>query len=189
MSWRLLIFTILVFAGVATALGLQAGDYLIGRVPVQANIPNVTELDPPAEYDEQGRLIIPQPMQPLLDGTQGLATATPDVDWKIKESYLDEAVKNEESSAMYAEENLRLSGVVTQGSTGATKNLQPIQRQRPTQGDAGGNNLSWVDTFNQEMAQCRTLGFNDRPSCISRVRQQYCGANNAWGRVTDCPAR
>ncbi len=38
MSWRLLIFTIIVFAGVATALGLQAGDYLIGRVPVQANI-------------------------------------------------------------------------------------------------------------------------------------------------------
>ena len=62
MSWRLLIFTIIVFAGVATALGLQAGDYLIGRVPVQANIPNVTELDPPAEYDDQGRLIIPQPM-------------------------------------------------------------------------------------------------------------------------------
>ncbi len=191
MSWRLLIFTILVFAAVATALGLQAGDYLIGRVPVQANIPNVTELDPPAEYDEQGQLIIPQPMQPLLDGTQGLASAKPDIDWKIQESNLEEALKNEEDSAMYAEENLRLSGVVTQGSTGNTLNLQPLRRQQSTQGSggSGGDNLSWVGAFNQAMTQCRALGFNERPSCISRVRNQYCGANNAWGRVADCPAR
>ena len=191
MSWRLLIFTILVFAAVATALGLQAGDYLIGRVPVQANIPNVTELDPPAEYDEQGQLIIPQPMQPLLDGTQGLASAKPDIDWKIQESNLEEALKNEEDSAMYAEENLRLSGVVTQGSTGNTLNLQPLRRQQPTQGSggSGGDNLSWVGAFNQAMTQYCALGFNERPSCISRVRNQYCCAINAWVRFADCPAR
>jgi hypothetical protein len=128
-------------------------------------------------------------MQPLLDGTQGLASASPAIDWEIKESYLDEALKNEEGSAMYAEENLRLSGVVTQGSTGGSQNFQPLQRQRPTQGSSGGDNLAWVGAFNQAMAQCRALGFNDRPSCISRVRNQYCGANNAWGRVADCPSR
>ena len=194
MSWRLLIFTILVFAGVATALGLQAGDYLIGRVPVQANIPNVTELDPPAEYDEQGQLIIPQPMQPLLDGTQGLASNAPNIDWQIKESNLDDALKNEEGSAMYDEENLRLSGVVTQGSTGTSLNLKPLRPLRSNQGASGSagtgsDNLSWVGAFNQAMAQCRALGFNERPSCINRVRNQYCGANNAWGRVADCPAR
>lgn len=189
MSWRLLIFTIIMFAGVATALGLQAGDYLIERVPVQTDIPNVTELDPPAEFDDQGKPITPQPMQPLLDGTQGLATTKPDVNWKISESSLDVALKNEKDSAMYGEENQRLSGVVTQGSTGGAQSFQPIQRQRPAQGGSGSNNSAWVGAFNQAMAQCRALNFNERPSCISRVRNQYCGANNAWGRVTDCPAR
>lgn len=189
MSWRLLIFTIIVFAGVATALGLQAGDYLVERVPVQANIPNVTELDPPVEYDDQGQLIVPQPMQPLLDGSQGLASANPEVDWAVKEASLGDTIKNEERSAMYAEENLRLSGAVTQGSTGETKNFQPIRRGNSSQGGSAGGNLSWVGTFNQAMTQCRALSFNDRPSCVSRVRNQYCGANNAWGRVADCPAR
>lgn len=187
MSWRLLIFTVIVFAGIATALGLQAGDYLIERVPVQANIPNVTELDPPAEYDAQGKLITPQPMQPLLDGTQGLASTKPDVDWQVKQSSLTDTIKNEESSAMYAEENQRLSGVVTQGTTGGGQTFQPIRRQAPAQSDGG--NLAWVGAFNQAMAQCRTLGFNDRPACINRVRNQYCAPNNAWGRVADCPAR
>ena len=96
MSWRLFIFTVIVLAGIATALGLQAGDYLTDRVPVQANIPNVTELDPPAEYDAQGNLLIPQPMQPLLDGTQGLAAAKPEVDWKVKQDSLATTLKNEE---------------------------------------------------------------------------------------------
>lgn len=189
MSWRLLIFTIIIFAGIATALGLQAGDYLIQRVPVQANIPNISELDPPAEYDAQGKLIIPQPMQPLLDGTQGLASAKPEVDWKVKEGSLSDTIKNEEGSAMYAEENQRLSGVVTQGTTGGAQNFQPIRRQNPTPNTGGGGNLSWVGPFNQAMARCRTLSFNDRPACINRVRNQYCGPNNAWGRVADCPAR
>ncbi|NLJ51044.1 MAG: hypothetical protein GX342_02695 [Alcaligenaceae bacterium] len=189
MSWRLLIFTVIVFAGVATALGLQAGDYLIERVPVQANIPNVTELDPPAEYDEQGRLIIPQPMQPLLDGTQGLALADPGIDWSIQAESIDDTLKNTEGSAMLSEENIRLSGVVTQGTTGGSQTFQPLQRQRSNQGSAGSDNLAWVGAFNQAMTQCRSLGFNERPSCISRVRNQYCGANNAWGRVADCPAR
>ncbi|WP_432785922.1 hypothetical protein AAEX37_00048 [Oligella sp. MSHR50489EDL] len=188
MSWRLLIFTVIVFAGIATALGLQAGDYLIERVPVQANIPNVTELDPPAEYDALGHLITPQPMQPLLDGTQGLASDKPNVDWKVKKESLDVTLKNEEKSAMYAEENQRLSGVITQGSTSSNQTFQPIRRQETTQGNAG-DNQAWVGAFNQAMAQCRTMGFNERPGCISRVRNQYCGGNNAWGKVPDCPAR
>ena len=192
MSWRFLIFTIIVFAGIATALGLQAGDFLTQRVPVQANIPNVTELDPPASYDAQGKLLIPQPMQPLLDGTQGLAAAKPDVEWKVKAGSLSDTIKNQEQSAMNAEENQRLSGVVTQGTTGTpSKTFQPIRRQNttPSANTGGSNNLGWVPAFNQAMARCRTLGFNDRPACISRVRNQYCGANNAWGRVADCPAR
>lgn len=189
MSWRLLLFTIIVFAGVATALGLQMGDYLVERVPSQANIPNVTELDPPVEYDEAGNVIIPQPMQPLLDGTQGLAAAKPDVDWSINPESLKDSIENEGSSAMYVEENIRLSGVVTQGTTGGgSRNFQPLQRSRSA-GGADNANLAWVGAFNQAMAQCRGLGFNERPACITRVRNQYCGANNAWGRVADCPAR
>lgn len=188
MSWRLLIFTVIVLAGIATALGLQAGDYLTDRVPVQANIPNVTELDPPAEYDAQGNLLIPQPMQPLLDGSQGLAAAKPEVDWKVKQDSLATTLKNEEKSAMYAEENQRLSGVVTQGTTGGSQSFQPIRRQDTAAVNSGGDQ-AWVASFNRAMAHCRTLGFEERPACISRIRNQYCGPNRAWGKVADCPAR
>lgn len=195
MSWRLLTFTLLLFAGVATALGLQAGNYLIERVPQQANIPNVAELDPPVEYDALGNIIIPQPMQPLLDGGQGLPEDDLMVAWQIDPDSLEETVDNEEHSAMYAEENRQLSGVVTQGSTAVSSQVfRPIQNQptfRPSPAPQGGSGAepAWVMEFNSAMARCRTLGFNERPACIARTRQQYCGAYNAWGRVADCPAQ
>lgn len=197
MSWRLLLFTLLVFAGLSTVGGLYAGDWLIKHAPVQANLPDITETDPPPPIDEQGRPMVRRPQQPLMNGNQGFPERAVNVDWSVKATNLSEA-KTASSSALLAENSTGLgaakpinSGNVTIGSTGQAANMRPIGQNTPVtpqtnRGSAGG---AWEGAFNRELAACRQMGFFERANCVANVREHYCGSNRAWGQVRDCPAR
>ena len=52
---------------------------------------------------------------------------------------------------------------------------------------AGGGN--WLQSLQQELAQCAHQGFFDRQTCAWNARNRYCGPNQAWGRVAECPQR
>lgn len=51
------------------------------------------------------------------------------------------------------------------------------------------NPHAWVDNLKTELARCATLGFFERPDCAWAARKQYCGPNQGWGAVKECPAQ
>ncbi|MFY3311093.1 hypothetical protein [Achromobacter ruhlandii] len=51
------------------------------------------------------------------------------------------------------------------------------------------NPHAWVDNLKAELARCATLGFFERPDCAWAARKQYCGPNQGWGAVKECPAQ
>ena len=51
------------------------------------------------------------------------------------------------------------------------------------------NPHAWVDSLKAELARCATLGFFERPDCAWAARKQYCGPNQGWGAVKECPAQ
>ncbi|CAB3738552.1 hypothetical protein LMG3458_05528 [Achromobacter deleyi] len=49
------------------------------------------------------------------------------------------------------------------------------------------NPHAWVDNLKAELARCATLGFFERPDCAWAARKQFCGANQGWGAIKECP--
>ncbi len=185
MSWRLLFLSLLIVAGAATWGGLQAGDWLIEHAPVSANVPNVTASDPNPMVDAQGRPVEPQPQQPLMSGAQGVPSQPEPVQWHVDAAKGEQAIEQ----AVTTNNSEITTGDATDTLDGADdQEMVPIRRtpRQPRAAATGGN---WEPAFRQAMSECRALGFFDRPACLSRVRNQYCGANNAWGNVSDCPSR
>lgn len=187
MSWRLLFFTLLVLAGVATVGGLYAGDWLIAHAPTQANLPNISENDPAPMVDANGLPVLRQPPQPLMSGKMGIPDTEVNVDWTVKAENLTEA-KSASVSSSAAE---FVSGEASQAEFSSTvAQTRPIGSGSTVVSPAPMNNAGgWEAVFHREMEACRQLGFFDRASCVGATRERYCGAHNAWGRVRDCPAR
>lgn len=183
MSWRLLFFTLLVLAGIATVGGLYAGDWLIDHAPKQANLPNVDENDPAPKVDANGIPVLNQPPQPLMSGQMGIAESFPPVDWSVKESNL----MNGKTTSSGGDPVKSTETVIDAGAVSQNISTRPIGNSHAI--TAGNGGFAWEGAFQTEMASCRRLGFSERPACISSVRAKYCGANNAWGKVNDCPAR
>lgn len=199
MSWRLLLFTLLVFAGLSTVGGLYAGDWLIKHAPVQANLPDITEADPPPPVDAQGRPMVRRPQQPLMNGNQGFPERETSIDWAVKAENLSSAKTASSSASLSTGANSTGVGAakpitsnVTQGSTAPTGNMRPIGQGAvitPQRNSGGGGGGSWQAAFHRELAACRQMGFFERADCVANTRQRYCAPNNAWGVVRDCPAR
>jgi hypothetical protein len=62
----------------------------------------------------------------------------------------------------------------------------PAPQQQATPG-AGAK--GWEDSLKRELAQCASAGFFQRPTCSWNARNKYCGPNQAWGTIADCPRR
>lgn len=187
MSWRLLFFTLLVLAGVATVGGLYTGDWLIEHAPRQANLPNISENDPMPVVGADGTPQLRQPPQPLMNGKLGIPEQEVNVNWQVKEDNLSQAktASTAASPAASAPRTNATNSVSSGGSTSQTIKTRPIGAANTASGGGGG----WEPAFRREIAACRQLGFFERASCVGDVRERYCGANKAWGKVNDCPAR
>lgn len=184
MSWRFLFISLLIFAGLATWAGIQAGEWLIAHTPTTANIPNVSEFDPPPQVDQFGRPVLRQPQQPLMSGAQGVPEKPTAIDWAI-----DPSQKSDILTASSSQYNPNVTIGTASGSINAAPiQATPITRPATIPGTSGGG-YAWEPAFHRAVAHCRTLGFFERPTCLGKVREQYCGAYNAWGKVKDCPER
>lgn len=200
MSWRLLFFTLLVLAGIATMGGLYAGDWLIAHAPTQANLPNVIENDPSPTVDANGLPVLRQPPQPLMSGKMGVPDTEVHVDWTVKEDNLTDA---KTASVASSTDDFGSGSLAQPGSSSTIVKTRPIGSDgsvngnvvpapAPVLGPPPGSSSrggGWEPAFHREMAACRQLGLFERASCVGDTRQRYCGANNAWGQVKDCPAR
>jgi hypothetical protein len=61
----------------------------------------------------------------------------------------------------------------------------PAPQQQATPG-AGAK--GWQDSLRRELTQCASAGFFQRPTCSWNARNKYCGPNQAWGTIAECPA-
>jgi len=60
----------------------------------------------------------------------------------------------------------------------------------PARSAAAANNAGgWQDSLRRELAQCAKRGFFDRPTCSWNARNRYCGPNQAWGTIPQCPRK
>ena len=106
-------------------------------------------------------------------------------------SSLPGADENDALDSMAPTPGLPASGGVIMASpsfgTGSfVQNSQmPVVRSPPA---VGGDN-SWQKKLQQALAQCAQQGFFERPTCAWNARNRYCGPNQAWGRIAECPQR
>lgn len=195
MSWRLLFFTLLVLAGVATVGGLYTGDWLIEHAPKQANLPDFDKHELSQKVGADGKPILNQPPQPLMNGKLGIPEPLGHVDWRVKAENLSNL--KSASSASISETNPSIfsedasthitTNISIAESSSQTIKTRPINSTHTSQPSLGS--ASWEPAFHNELASCRQLGFGERADCVRNVRNHYCGGNNAWGQVSDCPMR
>jgi hypothetical protein len=207
MSWRLIFVVLLLAAGASAWGGLQLGDWLIAHGPaqIQAPAPTQPELTSTPVLDANGKPFIASAPQPLPDGSLGVPQLAPPVDWQIQpESLLSEnrpiplattTISMDEAIAL-AQRQLDGGGSASGiGSVGPNViqpidvTAQPTTKPAATNAPAAPTSGKWQAEFQAELKVCESLGFFSRPSCAWAARNKYCEAHQAWGKVSDCPAK
>lgn len=188
MSWRLLFFTLLLLAGAATLAGLQAGEWLVAHAPTQANLKNLSEEDPSPVLGPDGIPVMKEPPQPLMNGLIGIPEKNYSINWKIKkstEAQMLSQLKNDPLAPLI-DPNSPNSIYANQSASNAKGNFPAPIHNPVSVPVAPSNSNNWEASFHAELAECRKKGFGERGECVRRVRNNYCSANNAWGKVRDC---
>lgn len=72
-----------------------------------------------------------------------------------------------------------------QANAGSGSENSSIQQAAPTRPAP----QTWQQALKNDLNQCASLGFFQRPTCVQNARNRYCAPNNAWGKTADCPAR
>lgn len=76
------------------------------------------------------------------------------------------------------------------GSRPATPSAGNATRTASAPGASAAQSASgWQQTLRREIELCNNLGFFQRPSCVQNARNKFCGINDGWGNVPECPAR
>lgn len=213
MSWRIIFAILIVAIGASAWGGLRLGDWLVAHGPVAPVIPAHPELSSVPVLDADGRPYTAQPPQPLVNGQLGVPQQPDQIAWQIPEASLDETKSNPtidlatttismDEAIMIAEMNenpQRLQGIADisglglgDGAFGNASNapLQPIEvAPPPPPPPPTSNNRAWQASLRQDLQACSAQSFFSRPSCAWAARKKYCEPNNAWGRVSDCPAK
>lgn len=192
MSWRALILFLLLAVVASWQGGRQLGLWLIDQAPESIASASSAKDDRSLVLDADGKPLAPQPPQPRIDGTLGVPKEMEPVEWSIapiiasredansfeKEDEDDEDDEEERDSSADAE-NVRTVDVRPPASSSTSS--VPTPRPMPLS--------SWQDNLKKELAQCNSVGFFRRPSCIDAAQNKFCGPNNAWGKVAACPDR
>ena len=214
MSWRIL-FLILLVAGIAAWQGgMHLGTWLVAQAPL--SVTSAPSTGPSALLDADGKPLAPPPPQPRIDGTLGVPREMAPIEWAIEAviaSYEDanssgkksdddddDEDENKEKSSERRDYEASAAGrglpagardiaTIDLGLPGVTSGSKP----QPTPPGNTGSIASpvggaWQQALKKELEQCAKQGFFQRPSCIQNARNRHCAPNNAWGRVSDCPA-
>jgi hypothetical protein len=212
MSWRVL-FLILLVAGIAAWQGgMRLGTWLVEQAPL--SIASAPSSDTTEVLDADGKPLAPQPPQPRIDGTLGVPREMAPIEWTVeaviasyedanssgKKSDDDDDDEDKEKSSERRDYEASAAGrglptgprdvaTVDLGLPGVGPGAKP-QPQAPARATSipaplGG---AWQQALKKDLEQCSKQGFFQRPSCIQNARNKYCAPNNAWGKVSDCPA-
>jgi len=214
MSWRVLLFTLLLAAGAAAFGGMQLGDWLVAHAPVVAPPPNPAGSDSDTVVlDADGKPYLAQPPQPLVNGALGVPEALPPVAWDGSRVSLLIVNTNPDvwvSANRLSSDELRHLAQAGAKLPDGPADVVPADMPTPGQGSrltptqappmptpsvvsatppGRGRGGNWQEALRSELAQCAKLGFFDRPSCAWGARNRHCEPNQAWGAIPECPRR
>ena len=215
MSWRIL-FLVLIVAGIAAWQGgIHLGTWLVAQAPL--SVASTPSTSPSALLDANGKPLAPPPPQPRIDGTLGVPREMAPIEWAIEAviaSYEDanshgknsddddddDDDENKEKSSERRDYEASAAGrglptgprdiaTIDLGLPGAGPGAKPQPTPSANTGSIpaplGG---AWQQALKKDLEQCAKQGFFQRPSCIQNARNKHCAPNNAWGKVSDCPA-
>lgn len=209
MSWRIL-FLVLIVAGIAAWQGgIHLGTWLVAQAPL--SVASAPSSGPSALLDANGKPLTPPPPQPRIDGTLGVPREMAPIEWAIEAviaSYEDanssgkksdddddnddDDDENREKSSERRDYEASAAG---RGLPTGPRDIATVDLGLP--GFAAGakpqptppvNTGTWQQALKKDLEQCAKQGFFQRPSCIQNARNKHCAPNNAWGKVSDCPA-
>ena len=217
MSWRFLIAILIVAAGASAWGGIQLGNWMISHAPPASSNATVNQGADESSLptlDANGLPYTAQPPQPLVNGTLGVPEKPSAQDWSTRPpSLFESADPNVQISRdsvtqdqAQAAANANNAALPTGASDVATLDLEqppavsqpPVTsggfNQTPLTAQAGGAPgqpaaANWQTALHDAIGQCSKLGFFQRPSCVWAARNKYCEPNNAWGSISDCPAK
>lgn len=169
--------------------------------------------------DADGKPYVPSPPQPLVSGRLAVPEDIEALNWEIDQdtNLLAErppiALATANQGFTTGNINRRavspsgLQGIAQINNSGSqrglsnnpnTNVLQPIDMDAPPpppSQEVQVNNLpvqknpNWQADFQRELAMCDSKSFLQTPSCKWDARNKYCGPNNAWGKVPNCPSK
>ena len=202
MSWRALILFLLLAVVASWQGGRHLGLWLVDQAPESIGSANTAADDRSAVLDADGKPLAPQPPQPRIDGTLGVPKEMEPVEWTITpviasradaNSYNKEGEEAEEDD----EENSERRDSERNDNSQDTEAIRTID-VRPSDASSAtarpgtppaSLGATWQESLKKELAQCSSVGFFKRPGCIQSAQSKYCGPNNAWGKIPDCPSR
>lgn len=207
MSWRVLIALIVLMLGAAGLAGVALGDWLAAKAPgvsdtTRANLP---QTDKTPVLDASGRPYVPEPPQPLIDGSQGVPKRVVTDQWEVKplslfDGFIDPMVVISRDGQSYTVSDMlsQAGRDLPQGPTDiqtidiASSNVATTTTNRSTDSvaqTAPAPVTSWQDELKKAIETCNKAGFFERPSCLDRARERFCTPNQAWGKTPMCPAK
>lgn len=206
MSWRLIFVVLLTVLGLSAWGGYALGNWLIEHGPVRVpSVATFEDFSPQPTLGADGKPFTAQPPQPLVNGRLGIPEAPESLDWQIKNSrdlFAENPPIALAKTTISMSEAIRITGRDKQ--EGRLQGLARLDRIQPIEADEpppppsqdvvetdptphqGGN---WQAELRRELNECKQLGFFKRPSCSWEARNKYCGPNNAWGQVSECPKK
>lgn len=189
--------------------GVGLGDWFAAQAPhasetTRANLPQANN---ELVLDASGRPFVPEPPQPLIDGSQGVPPKASGLAWEVQplslfDGFIDPMVIISRDGQSYTVGDMlsQAGRDLPQGpadiqtldvtsptvSSVTATEVIPAQSQsaQPTQPP-----LSWQDQLKNAVDTCQKGGFFSRPSCLERAREQFCTPNDAWGKHPLCPAK
>ena len=200
MSWRALIFILLLALVASWQGGRQLGLWLVEQAPESISSSSNAAQSRGQVLDADGKPLAPQPPQPRIDGTLGVPREMAPVEWKIEaviasredaNSYKKEGDEDEDEGDESQEDSderrdrardpdgVRTVDVSPPASGSST--TRPVTTPAPL--------YTWRDELKKALTQCNSVGFFRRPGCIDAAQTKYCGPNKAWGKVAECPDR
>lgn len=219
MSWRLLfLFLVLVAAGSAIG-GVELGEWLIAHAPESISQATSGNSRSDLVLDANGKPFTPQPPQPRIDGTLGVPREMAPVAWTITAVTAMQVAPEENATQVGDDEPHEQptagTALAGQASDVATLDVSGQRGGAPAQSAAAGPatggkpalpaagnaprtasatgasqaTSGWQQTLRREMELCNNLGFFQRPSCVQNARNRFCGVNDGWGNVPECPPR
>jgi hypothetical protein len=200
MSWRALIFFLLLALVASWQGGRQLGLWLVDQAPESiASSSNAMQARGQV-LDADGKPSAPQPPQPRIDGTLGVPREMAPIEWTIEaviasredaNSYKKEGDEDEDDDDESQEDNDERRDRARDPDGVRTVDVSPPPSGSPTTRPVTtpAPLYTWRDALKKELTQCNSVGFFKRPSCIDAAQTKYCGPNKAWGKVAECPDR